>query len=231
MPKTELEEIVERVARRDVPKMTKIGGRQAALVEAAALAALGARRALRASLERALDAGVAPEALREALIQTSPYAGAGRALDAEALLLEILRGRGIAEPERAGAVTDADRFERGLARQTEIFGDVIARMHAGLAPEERPIRRELLTAHCFGDFYTRGVLALPERELLTFCIIAALGGCDAQVRAHAAGNLALGTTRGTLLDALAVMCPWIGFPKTLNAADAVAAAADPDKRG
>lgn len=228
--KTELRMIAERAAWRDVPQMVKLDGRMRALVEAAALSALGARGALRASLDHALDAGVKPLDLREAIVQTSPYAGAARALDAEAVLREALAARGLsADLPPAGTVTDETRLEAGLEVQSRIFGGAdgnrIRNMIAGLAEEERPLRHALLTGHCFGDFYTRTVLALAERELLTFAVLAALGGCDPQVRAHVGGNLAVGNIRGMLLDAIAVMCPWIGFPKTLNALDAVKAIA------
>ncbi len=50
------------------------------------------------------------------------------------------------------------------------------------------------TLFCFGDMYTRGGLDLKTRELLTFCIISALGGCEAQVRAHAQGNANVGNS-------------------------------------
>ena len=61
------------------------------------------------------------------------------------------------------------------------------------------------------------IMSLKERELLTFAAIASLGGCEPQVKAHAAGNLAVGTTRRELIDAIVVMLPYIGFPKSLNA--------------
>ena len=44
-----------------------------------------------------------------------------------------------------------------------------------------------------------------------------MGGCEPQVKAHAAGNIAVGTTRKELIDAIVVMLPFIGFPKSLNA--------------
>ena len=60
-------------------------------------------------------------------------------------------------------------------------------------------------------------LGLPLRELLTFCIISALGGCEAQVKAHVQGNAAVGNGKQLLVDALLQMLPCIGFPRTLNA--------------
>lgn len=59
-----------------------------------------------------------------------------------------------------------------------------------------------LSGWCFGDFYTRKGLTIAERELATFCTIAALGGCEAQLSAHAAANLRCGNTKANLIDAL-----------------------------
>ena len=37
------------------------------------------------------------------------------------------------------------------------------------------------------------------------------------MKAHAGGNILVGNTRKMLIDAIVVMIPFIGFPKTLNA--------------
>lgn len=55
------------------------------------------------------------------------------------------------------------------------------------------------------------------RELITFCAISCLGGCEPQAKAHARANLGVGNTRQTLIDALTQCLPFIGFPRTLNA--------------
>lgn len=59
--------------------------------------------------------------------------------------------------------------------------------------------------------------SLPTRELLTLALLAALGGADAQVQGHVAGNLNVGNTRQPMLDVLTVLVPLIGYPRTLNA--------------
>ena len=50
------------------------------------------------------------------------------------------------------------------------------------------------------------------RELLTFSMLVALGGADAQVRGHVSGNLRVGNTRARLLAVLTVLVPFIGYP-------------------
>ncbi|GAA3333328.1 hypothetical protein GCM10020331_096940 [Ectobacillus funiculus] len=75
---------------------------------------------------------------------------------------------------------------------------------------------------CFGDFYTRGGLDLKKtRELLTLCIISALGGAEGQVKAHVQGNLNVGNDKETLITVITHCLPYMGFPRTLNALNCV----------
>lgn len=54
-----------------------------------------------------------------------------------------------------------------------------------------------LADNCFGDYYTRTGLTDAQREMITFCYLAAQGGVEPQLLAHAKAN--------------------IGYPRTLNA--------------
>lgn len=73
--------------------------------------------------------------------------------------------------------------------------------------------------------FTRKVLDVKERELVTFTAIVTLGGCEPQAKAHAAANIAVGNTRQDLLDALTIALPYIGYPRTLNGLSCVNAVA------
>jgi 4-carboxymuconolactone decarboxylase len=66
--------------------------------------------------------------------------------------------------------------------------------------------------NCFGDYLTRTGIDVPTRELLTFAMLATLGGCDAQVKGHVAGNLNVGNDRARLLSVLTALIPFIGYP-------------------
>lgn len=55
------------------------------------------------------------------------------------------------------------------------------------------------------------------RELVTFCAICCLGGCESQAKAHAGANLSVGNTREMLIEAITQSQSFIGFPRTLNA--------------
>ena len=100
--------------------------------------------------------------------------------------------------------------------QKRIVGDDrVEAMHAD-APEDEKHFQRYLSANCFGDHLTRTGIDLAHRELLTFAMLVALGGADAQVKGHVAGNLNVGNTRATLLAVLTVLVPFIGYPRTLN---------------
>lgn len=187
------------------------------LVAAAGLAALGDDLTLADVLQRALaEKAAEPLELREAIIQAMPYAGLPAARRAEVVFERVMQEAGRSLPSSAPE-PEGGRFQAGLAIQKSIFGDAIDAMHAGAKPDERMLVVDMLTSFCFADGYARPGLSTAERELLTFAVISAMGGCEPQVKAHAAGNIAVGNTRAMLLDVLVVLVPIIGFPKTLNA--------------
>lgn len=201
----------------ETSEAVKIEPRMQHLIRISALTALGSERLLKTDMERALDAGVKAEEIDEAIYQGMAYSGLARALDAQQLLTDILADRGLEITADPGTVTADNRFAEGLKQQKAIFGAHIDDMHKNAKADERFLTVTQLTGFCFGDTYTRGVLSLKERELLTFCYITALGGNWPQVKAHAGGNINMGTTRAELIDAISVMMPIIGFPKSLNA--------------
>ena len=165
----------------------------------------------------ALASSVKPEEIKEAVYHCAPYIGLGKAENAVNAVNEVLAEKGVALPGPSGqTVTEESRLPDGIAAQKSIFGEHIDAMRAA-APENQKNIQDYLSAYCFGDFYTRKFLTIPERELLTFAILVAQGGGEPQVKAHVGGNAAVGNSKETLLAALTVCLPYIGFPRTLNA--------------
>ena len=192
--------------------------RQKVLVALVTLAAIQTLDEVKEHTEAALRCGVSPVEIREALYQCAPYIGFPRTESALRLINEVFAAHGIALPlENQGTVTEDSRFADGLAVQKGIFGEAIDKMHAATPQGQKDIMVNFLSAFCFGDVYTRKGLDLKMRELLTFTVISALGGCEAQVKAHVQGNANVGNSKQNLIDALAMMLPYIGFPRTLNA--------------
>lgn len=169
----------------------------------------------------ALRSGVKAEEIKEAVYHCAPYIGLAKAEAAVEVVNEVLTAQGIHLPLTSGqTVTEESRLSDGIAAQKAIFGDRIDIMRAA-APENQKNIQDYLSAYCFGDFYTRKNLNIQERELLTFTILCAQGGCEPQVKAHVGGNAAVGNDKEVLLAALTICLPYIGFPRTLNALSCV----------
>jgi len=191
---------------------------QRELITVAVLAALGTPDQCRSHVGAALCVGATPVQIKEAIYQCAPYIGFPRTLVAAQQANQVFEQRGISLPHPAQAtVTEETRLQKGLEAQCAIFGQETIMNMRGSAPEDLKHIQDYLSAYCFGDIYTRGGLGIPMRELLTFSVLCALGGCEGQVRAHIRGNLNVGNTRGTLIAALTQCLPYIGFPRALNA--------------
>lgn len=172
---------------------------------------------LKAHVVAALNVGLTPVEIKETVYQCAPYIGFPKTLNAINEVNEVFKAKNIALPiESQKQVDEGNRFDKGLSVQVEIFGEIIAKMQES-APSNQKHIQEYLSAFCFGDFYTRGGLDLKTRELLTLCIITALGGAEGQVKAHVQGNKNVGNHKETLITAITHCLPYMGFPRTLNA--------------
>ena len=222
----ELAALRDRLVYGEILNSGSLTDRQAALVTLAALTASQALHALPAQAEAALRVGASAADIREALYQCAPYVGFPRVEAALGAVNPVLKKHGASLPLASGAMVDeATRLADGLAVQRKIFGAKGIDALRDNAPEgQKALLANYLSAFCFGDLYTRKVLDLKLRELVTFSAIVALGGCDPQAKAHAGANVSVGNTKQNLVDALAVMLPLIGFPRTLNGLAAVNAA-------
>ena len=214
----EFQEIAQRFLCGDITGHGTLTDVQKALIRLVALASCQTWKPLAQYTQAALDVGATPVEIKETLYQCAPYIGLEKV---QCALDEVNQAFLTANVDRStdkqSTVSEETRFEKGLAVQQEIFGaDTINSMRAG-APAELQHIQQYLSEYCFGDFYTRGTLDLKMRELITFCAICCLGGCEPQVKAHAGANLSVGNTRQTLIDAITQCLPFIGFPRTLNA--------------
>ncbi len=175
----------------------------------------------RLALPQALDAGVSPVAVKEIVYQGVDYLGIGRVLPFLEAVNRVLTAQGVALPLAGQATTTmADRLEKGAQTQADIFGPQMLE-----AWKSGHINR-WLAANCFGDYYTRTGLDLKQREMITFCFLAAQGGCEPQLTAHAKGNMNLGNDKNFLIRVVSQCLPYIGYPRSLNAIACVNKAAE-----
>lgn len=172
-------------------------------------------------LARALDAGLTPVMVKEVVYQAVDYLGIGRVRPFLNAVNEILEERGIKLPLEGQATTTMEnRLEKGAQAQVDIFGEGMKD-----AWKNGHINR-WLAANCFGDYYTRTGLNLAQREMITFCFLAAQGGCEPQLTAHAGGNMNLGNDKEFLIKVVSQCLPYIGYPRSLNAINCVNKAAE-----
>jgi 4-carboxymuconolactone decarboxylase len=192
------------------------------MVQLAALIGSQGLTGFRVLAGAALDVGLTPVELKEIVYQAVPYVGMAKVYDFLHATNELLTNRGVTLPLPGQSTTTPDtRFEQGLVVQKQVVGDDrVAAMHADASADEKHFQH-YLSANCFGDHLARTGIELAERELLTFAMLVSLGGADAQVRGHVAGNLNVGNDRARLLDVLTVLVPFIGYPRTLNGLAAV----------
>jgi 4-carboxymuconolactone decarboxylase len=228
----ELIEVFDNFAFDEVLAHSSLDTRTRLMVQLAALIGAQALSEYRVMLGAALTAGVAPVEAREIVYQAVPYAGMGKAFDFIHATNDILTERGIPLPlNRQATTTPATRAEKGRAVQEQIVGaDRVAGMYASAAADELHFQ-QFLSANCFGDHVGRAGIGVPVRELLTFAILAALGGCDPQVRGHVAANLNVGNDRQLLISVITVLLPFIGYPRALNALAAINEVAPAVKEG
>jgi 4-carboxymuconolactone decarboxylase len=213
----ELIETFDNFAFDEVLRHGNLDTRTRLMVQLAAMIASQALREFRVMLGAALTIGVTPVEIKEIVYQAVPYVGMAKVFDFIHAANEALAERGVTLPlPGQSTTTPEDREQRGLAVQKQIVGsDVVDKLYASAPADEQHIQR-YLSANCFGDYLTRTGIDLPTRELLTFSMLVALGGCEPQVKGHVAANINVGNGRARLIDVLTQLLPFIGYPRMLN---------------
>jgi 4-carboxymuconolactone decarboxylase len=160
---------------------------------------------------------VTPIEVKEIVYQSVPYVGIAKAFDFIHASNEILESRGVKLPLEGQSTTSPEtRYEKGLALQKEMFGEMIDTMYKE-SPENQIHIQKYLSANCFGDYYTRTGLDIKTRELLTFSMILSLGECEPQLKGHIQGNVNVGNDKELLLSVVTQLLPYVGYPRALNA--------------
>jgi 4-carboxymuconolactone decarboxylase len=165
----------------------------------------------------ALNAGITPVEIKEIVYQSVPYVGIAKVFDFLSAANEVLQSRGVQLPVEGQSTTSPEtRYEKGLALQKEVFGDMIDALYKESPADQLHIQK-YLSANCFGDYLTRKGLDIKTRELLTFSMLISLGGVESQVKGHIQGNVKVGNDKKILLSVITQLLPYIGYPRTLNA--------------
>jgi 4-carboxymuconolactone decarboxylase len=171
---------------------TKLPERSQMLIVLATLIANQSVKQYEIAVEAAINIGLKAVEIKEVLYQSAPYVGFAKLFEFLDVTNQVFDEIGIDVPLPGQSTTNRDnRKERGFEIQKNYFGEIIEDLIKN-TPKDQQHFNEFLKGYCFGDFYTRTGLDDQDRELITFSIIASLGGCENQLRGHTAGNLSVG---------------------------------------
>lgn len=212
----EMMAILQKVIFGDVFSTGVLSIKERELITCVTLATLQTLPQLKAHAQAALNVGISPVELREAMYLTAPFIGFPRMLNAVATVNEVFQDRGIALPlESQGTVTDRTRTEQGRTIQEKLYPGGIEEAMKGVPGKWGGCVEELLTAYCFGDVYTRNGLDLGMKELLGYCVLTTLEA-DSQLKSHFSGNMKAGNSPEKLAAAVVQTLPYIGFPAAIK---------------
>ncbi len=171
----------------------------------------------KAMVPAVLNFGVTPVEAKEIVYQSAAYLGIGRVFPFLHAVNDVLTACGVELPLPGQTTTTREnRLKAGIQAQVDIFGDGMKAFYKS-GPEESRHINYWLADNCFGDYYTRTGLDHKQREMITFCFLSAQGGCEPQLRGHAAANMRLGNDKRFLIKVISQCLPFIGYPRSLNA--------------
>jgi 4-carboxymuconolactone decarboxylase len=216
-PDPELMSILQRFIFGEVFYTGNLSDKLRELITVSSLATQQALPQLKAHTNAALNIGVTPVEIREAIYLCAPFIGFPKTLNAVNEINQVFNGRNIALPlENQGTVSEEERYTKGKEIQMPIYGEEIKEKMQDLPGDLGKAIPKYLTEMFFGDFYTRGGLEIKTRELLGLCVLATLG-TEKQLYSHALGNIKVGNSKETMIAAMIHCIPYIGFPLAINA--------------
>lgn len=191
--------------------------KQREMITCVTLATMQTLPQLKAHAGAALNVGVTPVELREAMYLTAPFIGFPKMLNAVGAVNEVFKERGVPLPlENQTTVAEADRHEQGAAIQERLYHGGISAVMEGVPGGMGEDVARFLTGYFFGEIYTRGGLDLKTKELLGYCILTTLEA-ESQLQSHYHGNIQAGNTPEEVTAAVVQCLPYIGFPAAIKA--------------
>ncbi|GAA3193551.1 MULTISPECIES: carboxymuconolactone decarboxylase family protein [Streptomyces] len=186
------------------------------LATVGALAALGdSEPQLNFHIDAALQLGVTPVEIVEALVHLVPFMGFPRVLNAIRVARAVFAEHGVtAEPVVMD--DDRDRYERGAENLIRIDGqhglDVV-----GSLKDIAPDLARFVVEFSFGDIYHRPWLSPQRKQLVTVAALTAFGDTAPQLAVHVGAALNVGLSPTQVVETLTQVTAYAGFPRVLNA--------------
>ena len=211
----ELRAVMDNFIGSEVPEATPlVEKREAELIRIVSLTVQQSNALLQEEVGSALDKGLSPEEILEAIYQCAPYSGFPRAVDAVEIARSVFKAKNVKVDESRATVNAEIRLQAGADAQGTLFTSAYAEA-AKAGKQNMPMIQYFLSSNCFGDYYTRKGLDLNTRELLTMAILVNLG-TEPQLKAHISANLKIRTAE-YVEQAIYNCLPYCGYPRTLNA--------------
>lgn len=111
---------------------------------------------------------------------------------------------------------EQERYEKGWQRLADITGERGQETMAELQAFAPDFCR-FIVEFAYGDIYSRGVLDLKMRMVVTVTALVTQGDSAKELSVHFVSALRAGLTREELLEVLLHCVPYIGFPRVMNA--------------
>lgn len=108
------------------------------------------------------------------------------------------------------------RYEKGMENLQAVDGKSGEEVISSVS-EISPDLGRYIAEFAFGDIYSRPLLDLREREMLTLACLLTLGGCERQLEVHINGALNVGVPAEKIIEIFLQCIPYTGFPRVLNA--------------
>lgn len=188
------------------------------------LAALGVwprLRQLRRHIGAALELGLAPETIREVLLQAGLYAGFSAAEETLALAAEVFAQRNIPFPPDPPIDASLEELTaRGRETMQAVHGE---RSVQGYAAPDNPVTYALYETaiqYGYGEIWFRPGLDRRARSLVAVAAFTALRMPE-QAKRFGQAALNLGVSRTEVIEAVVQTAPYSGFPPALNVLSAL----------
>jgi 4-carboxymuconolactone decarboxylase len=111
---------------------------------------------------------------------------------------------------------ESERYRRGWERLIEVDPEGGPRVIESLQ-DVAPDLGRYAVEFAFGDIYSRPVLDLRQRQLITISALTTLGGAEPQLEANVDAGLNVGLSAREIVEAMLACIPSTGFPRVLNA--------------
>ncbi|MCZ8517867.1 MULTISPECIES: carboxymuconolactone decarboxylase family protein [Paenibacillus] len=109
-----------------------------------------------------------------------------------------------------------ERYTRGWEKLMQIDGEGGKRVIESMR-DIAPDLGKYVVEFAFGEIYSREVLDLKQRQLITISSLTTQGGCEPQLNVHINAALNVGLSPNEVIETIMHCIPYTGFPRVLNA--------------